>query len=496
MIAREADRGIDLETALATVEGLATAARADGVVPALRDARLPRRRRRLRRPAQLLPRTRCSQRRRGLPIALATLALAVAGRVGAPLVGVGLPGHFVVADRSGAEPGGDRPVQRLGAPRPRGAAPAWSSARPACRSGSSSSTRWPRARSWPARCATCAAPTCAAAASTRRSGRWRSGLIVHARRRRAGPASISLLSGTGRYEEAEATAAAFLAARPDHPRGRGRRGAGARDPRPAMEDELMNDAIAAQVRDAQPPLLRRPRGARHRRDGGGAGRRRRRRVRPPRRPVQRGWDEVRAALGGDHVQHGLHRVRDRRRPRRGAGPGRLGDLRRAHHLGRRARAPRRSPRSPPPTCSCSTRTGWRLGCTTRRRSSARAWARRRRGGRRRRSPRTHRAAERAARAADRVAPASATTAWPAPSGDHRAALRGRRRRRARSGALAPAPCGTGRLHASRAAAARAGASRQRPRRRERRRGRATPCWRDSRRPSSRRLPGPPRSRRG
>jgi hypothetical protein len=30
-------------------------------------------------------------------------------------------------------------------------------------------------------------------------------------------ASIALLSGTGRYEEAEATAAAFLAARPDHP---------------------------------------------------------------------------------------------------------------------------------------------------------------------------------------------------------------------------------------------------------------------------------------
>ena len=44
------------------------------------------------------------QRRRGLPIALATVALAVAGRVGAPLVGVGLPGHFVVSDRSGADP--------------------------------------------------------------------------------------------------------------------------------------------------------------------------------------------------------------------------------------------------------------------------------------------------------------------------------------------------------------------------------------------------------
>ena len=40
-------------------------------------------------------------RRRGLPIALATLTLAVARRVGTPMAGIGLPGHFVVADLSG-----------------------------------------------------------------------------------------------------------------------------------------------------------------------------------------------------------------------------------------------------------------------------------------------------------------------------------------------------------------------------------------------------------
>jgi regulator of sirC expression with transglutaminase-like and TPR domain len=43
------------------------------------------------------------------------------------------------------------------------------------------------------------------------------GLIVEPDDAELVRASISLLSGTGRYEEAEATAAAFLTARPDHP---------------------------------------------------------------------------------------------------------------------------------------------------------------------------------------------------------------------------------------------------------------------------------------
>ncbi len=38
------------------------------------------------------------ERRRGIPISLAVVALEIARRVGAPLVGVGMPGHFLVRD--------------------------------------------------------------------------------------------------------------------------------------------------------------------------------------------------------------------------------------------------------------------------------------------------------------------------------------------------------------------------------------------------------------
>jgi regulator of sirC expression with transglutaminase-like and TPR domain len=57
-------------------------------------------------------------RGRGLPIALSALAVGVGARVGAPIAGVGLPGHFVVADLSGEEPryvdpfGGWREISR------------------------------------------------------------------------------------------------------------------------------------------------------------------------------------------------------------------------------------------------------------------------------------------------------------------------------------------------------------------------------------------------
>jgi regulator of sirC expression with transglutaminase-like and TPR domain len=44
------------------------------------------------------------ERRRGLPILLSVLTIGVARRVGVPIEGIGLPGHFVVADRSGGEP--------------------------------------------------------------------------------------------------------------------------------------------------------------------------------------------------------------------------------------------------------------------------------------------------------------------------------------------------------------------------------------------------------
>lgn len=103
MIAAEASAGIDFDTAYAHIEALARLARSDGVVAVMRaqgfrgdvnDYDDPRN--------SFLDEV--LQRRRGLPIALATLALAVAGRAGAPFAGVGLPGHFAIADRSGPEP--------------------------------------------------------------------------------------------------------------------------------------------------------------------------------------------------------------------------------------------------------------------------------------------------------------------------------------------------------------------------------------------------------
>jgi regulator of sirC expression with transglutaminase-like and TPR domain len=47
---------------------------------------------------------RVLQRRRGLPILLSAVYVAVAGRAGIPLAGVGLPGHFVVAHLGAATP--------------------------------------------------------------------------------------------------------------------------------------------------------------------------------------------------------------------------------------------------------------------------------------------------------------------------------------------------------------------------------------------------------
>lgn len=215
MIACEADHGIDMDTALATVEGLATAARAEGVVPAMRAHGLrgdiddyddPRN--------SFLHEVLA--RRRGLPIALATVAIAVADRVGAPLVGVGLPGHFVLADRSGADPVVIDPFNG-----------------------------WRRLDL--ADCARLVERTAGVPfriefldpvgpreilARTLRNLRgaymrrrrledalWTAevGLIVQPDDGELVRASISLLAGTGRYGEAEAMAAAFLAARPDHP---------------------------------------------------------------------------------------------------------------------------------------------------------------------------------------------------------------------------------------------------------------------------------------
>lgn len=103
LIAAEGSPGLDADSALAHVEGLAQLAREAGVVATLRDQGF-------RGDADDYDDPRNSflnevlERRRGLPIALATLTLAVAARVGAPMAGIGMPGHFLVADIGGAEP--------------------------------------------------------------------------------------------------------------------------------------------------------------------------------------------------------------------------------------------------------------------------------------------------------------------------------------------------------------------------------------------------------
>lgn len=103
LIAAEADTGIDMALALAHVEGLAQAARDGGVVPTLRDQGFAGATEDYDDPRNSFLHE-VLERRRGLPIALSTLALAVAARVGVPMAGIGLPGHFLVADVSGSEP--------------------------------------------------------------------------------------------------------------------------------------------------------------------------------------------------------------------------------------------------------------------------------------------------------------------------------------------------------------------------------------------------------
>jgi regulator of sirC expression with transglutaminase-like and TPR domain len=103
LISAEASPALEVGAALARVDRLAARAAREGVAPALRDEGF-------RGDAEDYDDPRNSfldqvlERRRGLPIALATLTLAVARRAGAPMAGIGMPGHFVVADLAGAEP--------------------------------------------------------------------------------------------------------------------------------------------------------------------------------------------------------------------------------------------------------------------------------------------------------------------------------------------------------------------------------------------------------
>lgn len=108
MIACEADPDLDPKETLREVDGFADAARAaggtaDDIVGVLLAAGFAGDRDRYDDPENSFL-NRVLERRRGLPILLSALTVAVADRVGVPIVGIGLPGHFVVCDRS--VPGG------------------------------------------------------------------------------------------------------------------------------------------------------------------------------------------------------------------------------------------------------------------------------------------------------------------------------------------------------------------------------------------------------
>jgi regulator of sirC expression with transglutaminase-like and TPR domain len=215
LLCAEARDGLDMASALAHVEGLARLARDAGVVPVLRDQGFRGAHEDYDDPRNSLLDT-VLERRRGIPIALATLALAVARRVGVPMAGVGMPGHFVLADLSGATPeyidpfGGWRRLdvadcaelvaRTTGLPfRAEHLAPVSDRAVLARTllnlRGSYLRRRRPVAALWTVELAMIVAPEDAA-------------LVA---------GSVVLLGAAGRYEEAEAAAAAFLAAHPDHP---------------------------------------------------------------------------------------------------------------------------------------------------------------------------------------------------------------------------------------------------------------------------------------
>jgi regulator of sirC expression with transglutaminase-like and TPR domain len=108
LIASEADPGLDIAGTIERVDGLAAdavrrGATCDAIVAVLREAGFTGDRDAYDDPRNSFLNT-VLERRRGLPILLSALTMGIARRVGVPIEGVGLPGHFVVADRSGGAP--------------------------------------------------------------------------------------------------------------------------------------------------------------------------------------------------------------------------------------------------------------------------------------------------------------------------------------------------------------------------------------------------------
>lgn len=104
LICAEADPRVDIPAALARVDALAERARAGGVVETLAAEGFTGAVHDYDDPANSFL-SEVLDSRRGIPIALCTLALAVAERAGAAMAGIGMPGHFVLADLRAGEPG-------------------------------------------------------------------------------------------------------------------------------------------------------------------------------------------------------------------------------------------------------------------------------------------------------------------------------------------------------------------------------------------------------
>jgi regulator of sirC expression with transglutaminase-like and TPR domain len=107
LIAAEASSGIDIPATLARVDALGAAARerggdAEAVVSVLHDEGFRGDRDEYDDPANSFLHS-VLDLRRGLPILLSALAIAVGRRCGADIEGVGLPGHFVIRYRRDGE---------------------------------------------------------------------------------------------------------------------------------------------------------------------------------------------------------------------------------------------------------------------------------------------------------------------------------------------------------------------------------------------------------
>jgi len=215
LICAEADARVDVPAVLARVDELGERARAAGVVETLRDGGFAGAVDDYDEPANSLL-SEVLERRRGIPIALCTLALAVADRAGAAMAGIGMPGHFVLADLRADGPAYIDPFNGWGALDAAG-----------CARLVETTTGLPFRREHLRRVSE-------HAILTRTLLNLRGSYL---RRRRLADAlwtvelalivapddaglvrgAIVLLAGAGRYEEAEAAASTFLSDRPDDP---------------------------------------------------------------------------------------------------------------------------------------------------------------------------------------------------------------------------------------------------------------------------------------